>query len=63
MAVNEVAAALGVRPLFEPEAVECHSWLPVHLEAGARLDYCAVCSRSLAEHPADAFEDEDVSDA
>lgn len=60
--MNEVAAVLGVRPLCEPEAVECHSWLPVHLESGAELDFCAIDGKRAAEHPADAFEDEDRDD-
>jgi hypothetical protein len=47
--VNELAAALDIRPLAGP--IDCHSWIPVEIgDRGAELDFCAVCGRTGVEH-------------
>jgi hypothetical protein len=57
---NEVAAVLGVRSLFEPEEIDCGTWLPVELEDGGELDFCGVCSRRESEHP--PIDDDEADD-
>ena len=47
MSENEVAAVLDIQSLCDPDAIDCHSWLPVEV-AGAELDFCAVCSMAGA---------------
>lgn len=49
--MSEIAAVLGVTSLFDPDEIDCYSWLPVEVaETGVELDFCAICSRREHEH-------------
>lgn len=72
--MNEIAAVLGIRPLFAEGELDCHTYMPIHLAppdaepadcstcgapAGIELDCCGICGAGAADHPADAFDEEE----
>lgn len=55
--MSEIAAVLGITPMFDPDEIDCYAWLPVEIgDTGCELDFCAICGRHEAEH-----EEEEVS--